>query len=107
MTNAPSPGDFREEILKCLIEHSSTVQSTGDSDGERDARRSLEEAFIESGGDYDNPDYKALLEAMKRLAVREMKTGKDMKTISNNFMAIARKIKAAEYRLLGKTVSTS
>ncbi len=66
MTNAPSPGDFREEILKCLIEHSSTVQSTGDPDGERDVRRSLEEAFIESGGDYDNPDYKDLLEAMKK-----------------------------------------
>ena len=29
-----------------------------------------------------------------------MGTGKDMRTISNNFMAIARKIKTAEYRLL-------
>ncbi|MBP7603178.1 MAG: hypothetical protein KBA15_04580 [Spirochaetes bacterium] len=97
MTATPSPIDFREEILNCLIEHSARVSTTASAG---DARRSLEEAFRESKGDYRNPDYRSLLEAMKRLAVREMGTGKDMRTISNNFMAIARKIKAAEYRLL-------
>lgn len=97
MTATPSPIDFREEILNCLIEHSAGVSTTARAE---EARRSLEEAFRESNGDYRNPDYRSLLEAMKRLAVREMGTGKDMRTISENFMKIARKIKAAEYRLL-------
>ena len=65
MTTTPSPIDFREEILNCLIEHSARVSTTASAG---DARRSLEEAFRESKGDYRNPDYRSLLEAMKRLS---------------------------------------
>ena len=98
MENQINPEIFREEIMDCLIEHLSDSPEDTPSGRKKHATRVLSQAFKECNADYSYPTYISLIEVMKKLAIREMKNKKNSKIIADNFMKIAKKIKAAEYK---------
>lgn len=84
----------RDEIIDCLVEYSNIVEGDSKRSKRRSAEEYLNDSFFISGGDYYNPDYETLLRVLKVLATKELKTGKDRKIISANFLRIAARIKS-------------
>ena len=83
---------FREEVKECLADHSGLL-SQGDKELRlEEAEKLLRELFEINGDNYDKPGLDQVLKAMKLAAARELKTGKDTKSISSNFLSIAKKI---------------
>lgn len=84
---------FREEIIECLVTYSNIVEGDSNKSKRKSAEEYLNDSFFISGGDYYNPNYDTLLRALKVLATKELKTGKERKIISENFLRIAGRIK--------------
>lgn len=86
-----SPCLIRNEILDCIKRESVLLaEETRDS---RSAEEYLRETFTMAGGDFDRPDYPAMLGVLRILAARELKKGKDAALVSRNFLKIGKKIK--------------
>jgi len=83
---------FREEVKECLADHSGMLSNTNREMRLVEAEEILRELFLINGDNYDKPGFEEIVKAMKIAAARELKTGKDTKTISANFLKIAKKI---------------
>lgn len=83
---------LREEVIECLIAHSNIIEGDSNKSKRKSAEEYLSDSFFISGGDYKNPDYETLLRVLKVLAAKELKTGKERKIISENFLRIAGRI---------------
>ena len=82
---------IRDEILEFLIRDGMVDEKS--STTLEDAEKKLRSIFHETGENYENPTYEAVLKSMKVLMSWELKSGIDTKTISKNFLKIAKKIK--------------
>ncbi len=86
-----SPGLIRNEILDC-VKREDVLLAEENRTG-RSPEEFLRELFAMAGGDFDRPDYPAMLGVLRILAARELKRGKDAALVSRNFLKIGKKIK--------------
>jgi hypothetical protein len=88
--------EFRNEIIECLIDYSTVIEGDSPKSRRKSAEEYLKDSFFISGGSYDKPDYETMLRVLKVLATKELKTGKDRKIISANFLRIAGRIRSLQ-----------
>ena len=86
--------EFRNEIIECITEYSTVIEGDSPKSRRKSAESYLKDSFFISGGNYDKPDHETLLRVLKVLATKELKTGKDRRIISANFLRIAGRIKS-------------
>ncbi len=84
--------DICDDIIDCLAEHGKLIEGDNRDQKMIFAGEYFRDAMLSTGGFPDTPTEESIKNVLKLLAARELKTGKDTRIISENFIRIAKRL---------------